>query len=52
MKEETKRFYDFTLEEAKEKLGVEGKIIFVSTKDEKGREGNEVHIITIETKEK
>ena len=51
MKEETKRFYDFTLEDAKQKLGIKGKIIFVSTKDEKGQDGDKVHIITIETKE-
>ena len=52
MKEETKRFYDFPLAVLKEKLELEGEVVSISTKDDRGKESDKVKIITIETKDK
>ena len=52
MKEEIKRFYTFPFEVAREKLGIEGDIIVVTIKDDKGKDSKVLTIITAETKEK
>ena len=52
MKEETKRFYEFTFEQLKEKLNLEGEFEAYSNKDDRGHETSTLKIITKETKQK
>ena len=51
MKEQTKRFYDFTFEQLKEKLKLKGSFEAYNTKDSKGKDSHTLKIITIETKD-
>ena len=47
MRKETKRFYDFTFEQLTKALKLEGKFVAYGTKDDKGKETQNIKIITI-----
>ena len=52
MKEELKRFYEFTFEQLTKTLKLEGNFVTFQTKDKDGAETSVLKIITIETSEK
>jgi len=51
-KEETKRHYKFTFQDLKKLLKLDGDFEAYGTKDDKGKEGSELKIITRETTDK
>ena len=52
MKEQTKRFYDFTFEQLKEALKLKGDFQAYNIKDDKGKDTSTLKIITVEVEEK